>query len=647
MTRIPWSSLLALGCLAVSPAPGARAAAASRPDPRPARTESAPLIVVLCYHDLSDDPASPTYTVPPESLRAHIRRAKAEGWTFLPLSAVLERRDRPAKLPAKIMVLTFDDGYRSFAEVALPILREEKVKATLSVISALVDRPPPELPPMLTWEELRRLDRSGAVEIASHGHDLHRYVISDPYGDTAPAVTAREYRADERRYETRDEYETRVAADLHESRRRLRAELGHDVRVLAWPYGEHNATARRLAAEAGFMATLGLEGEAVVPDSLAAGYLPRVMVYRENAIATADLAWLGAPVRAVRSARLDIDDLYDPDPAVTDGRVGRAIARVRSLGVTHVFLQALADPAGDGFLREAWFMNHQTGVRADLWAMVANRLARKGIKVWVRAPALNLSWVWAEQPEWRVPCPVDPTGRRTPPWYYRLSPDLAEARAAAVDFYTDLAVYLPIRGVLFDDDAFLRADEPLRDGEATAEAKQAAIRGLLDEVKAAVRAWRPQCRFGRVVGEPVARSGGLRPDLAQDLEECRRADDLVVVRAAPPVSTSEAGDEVWAEGLAQAVAARSPAAGNAVASPVLLQFETRDPATGTWLTDAALEALMRGARRGGASSLGVAPVSPVAGPAPEGLLRPPPPPAPAITEGPQGAGASAGIPASP
>jgi poly-beta-1,6-N-acetyl-D-glucosamine N-deacetylase len=620
MMRTALTLLTLAAGVAASAFGGAPAGAAPRPAAPAGAAPRAPLIAVLCYHDLATDPAAPTYTVPPESLRAHIRRAKAEGWTFLPLSAVLARHDRPERLPPKVMVVTFDDAYRSFAELALPILRAEQVTATLAVISSFVDRPPPGLPPLLTWDELRRLDRDDAVEIASHSHDLHRYVVSNPYGDTAPAATARAYLPDAGRYETRDEYEVRLSADLREARRRLRAELGRDVRVLAWPYGEHNAAARRLAAAAGFAATLGLEGEPVAPESLAAGYLSRVMVYRENAIATADLAWLGAPARAVRSARLDLDDLYDPDPAVTDGRVGRAVGRLRDLGVSHVFLQGFADPEGDGFLREAWFMNHQTGVRADVWSMVAHRLTREGMQVWVRAPALNLSWQWAEHPEWRVGFRADPRGGRGAPWYYRLSPDLEAVRRAAVDLYTDLAVYLPVRGVLFDDDAYLAAGEVLRgSGEGAPEARQAAIRGLLEEVKTAVRAWRPQCRFGRVVDEPVARRGGLDPARAQDLGECRQRDDLVVVRAVPPAAGSDADREAWAEALAaQTVRSGAGAAG----APVLFQFEWRDPASGAWLSPGAAESLIRGARRGGAASLGVGPVCPVEGPAPAGLLRP-------------------------
>jgi len=64
-------------------------------------------------------------------LRSQILSLKQGGWTFLSLSELLSYQNRPEELPSRAVVLTFDDGYRSFSERVLPLLREEKVKATL------------------------------------------------------------------------------------------------------------------------------------------------------------------------------------------------------------------------------------------------------------------------------------------------------------------------------------------------------------------------------------------------------------------------------------------------------------------------------------------------------------------------------------
>jgi hypothetical protein len=148
---------------------------------RAAPLTGTPLVAILCYHDLSDDPARKNYTIPPERFRLHLRRLREAGWTFLSLSELLSRKGRFDKLPPKVIVVTFDDAYRSFFEKALPILREEGVKATLSVISSFIDAPPGDLPPLMTWDQIREAGESGFVDIASHSHGLHQYETCNPY----------------------------------------------------------------------------------------------------------------------------------------------------------------------------------------------------------------------------------------------------------------------------------------------------------------------------------------------------------------------------------------------------------------------------------------------------------------------------------
>ena len=199
--------------------------------------------------------------------------------------------------------------------------------------------------------------------------------------------------------------------------------------------------------------------------------------------------------------------MYHPDPAIFRTRVDRAVAKIRAAGANTVFLQGLADPAGDGYFQEAYFMNHQAPVRADIWSMVAHKFRHAGIRVWIRAPVMNLSWEWERHPEWRIPFRRKRGGKGIEPWYFRVSPDIPEARRAAVDFFTDIAVYLPVEGVLFDDDAYMLEGERLRrNRSASPAAKSEAIRSLVAEVQAAVLAWRPGCSSAGT-STPRPRSG--------------------------------------------------------------------------------------------------------------------------------------------
>ncbi len=582
-----------------------------------------PLIAILCYHDVSDGPGAPASTVSPAALRDHIGSLRKNGWTILSLSELLSRKDRPSALPARVAVLTFDDGYKSFLDNALPVLRAEGVKATLAVADSLIDNPPADIAPLMSWDEIRKADRSGFVEIASHSHALHRYEPSNPYRDTGPSVATRRYLEVEGRYENRDEYRSRIRNDLREARARLRRELGHDVGVLAWPYGEHTAMARAIAAREGFAATLGLDGTDVRRGDLATGYLPRVMVFRGMRIGGDASGWLWAARPPVRAAQVDIDAIYDPDAAVLRARVDRMVAHVRAIGATDAFLQACPDPDGNGFFRDAWFMNHQVPVKADIWSMVAAKLSHAGVAVWIRVPSMNLSWEWEKHADWRIPVSRTRGEKKASAWYRRLSPDLAGPRRAAVDFFTDIAVYLPIRGILFDDDAYMLADERLRgSGESAPGAKSEAIRGLIEEIKAAVLAWRPQCLFARNIYAPAVERDGVHPGLSQDFTQFLGDYDLTVVMAYARMEGHAKDAASWAASLARLAAAKwvPPPGQERWPPPVMLKFQAYDWGGESWVPGDELAAMVRAARNAMVVDLGVYPVIAGTDGIPDGLL---------------------------
>jgi len=585
-----------------------------------------PTIAILCYHDVSDDAGSRD-AVPPDSLRAHIRRAKAGGWAFLRLSDLIAARAHPESLPARTMVLTFDDGYRSFLTRALPILREERVPATLAVVSDFIENPPEQAPPVLSWADIVQIDRSGDVEIASHSHALHYWIRNDPQGDTSPSATTRRYLASEERYEDRSEYAERIRHDMQQSREILRARLGHDVSGYVWPYGEYNQVAQGMAIAAGFTVTLSLGDRPVRIQDLQAGVLPRYLVQRGQPIGGADQAWLVPPKTPLLAIQADLDSVWDPENETFERNIEGLIAQARRAGATHVFLQACPDPRGDGFLRETWFMNHQAPVRADVWSFVASRLRRADLEVWVRAPSMNLSWVWEEHPDWRIP--FRGSRRGTTPWYFRVSPDLAEAREAVLDFYADLAVYLPVDGIVFDDDAYMLPGERLRAGDSSPEAKVQAIQEHLEAIRNVVRAWRPECKFGRALYAPTVEKAGAHPLFSQDLEATLRDGDLAVILAYPNTEGHAPDAARWAGTLAklavrriQALSGVAPARNGSAETSILFQFQAYDWEQESWIPAATLLDMARAARAAGIVQFGLYPVLPSEEDLPSDLLRP-------------------------
>ena len=82
---------------------------------------------------------------------------------------------------------------------------------------------------------------------------------------------------------------------------------------------------------------------------------------------------------------------FDPDPARTERNLGLLLDRIQALEISHVFLQAFADPDGDGAADAVYFPNRHLPMRADLFNRAAWQLkTRSNVKVYAWMPILGL-----------------------------------------------------------------------------------------------------------------------------------------------------------------------------------------------------------------------------------------------------------------
>jgi peptidoglycan/xylan/chitin deacetylase (PgdA/CDA1 family) len=133
-------------------------------------------IPVLMYHRIAEDgPAElARYRVAPAVFEQQIEwltRAGFKGITTQELATALLAG---APLPAKPVLITFDDGYADFATAAWPVLCKAGMPATLFVVPGKVgqtadwDGDKGEPASLLGWDDVARLAAEG-VDVQSHG----------------------------------------------------------------------------------------------------------------------------------------------------------------------------------------------------------------------------------------------------------------------------------------------------------------------------------------------------------------------------------------------------------------------------------------------------------------------------------------------
>lgn len=197
-------------------------------------------ILVIMYHHLAPDPGDSTVIVSPERFAEQMRWFAANGFTTITTADLRRYFAGQAELPPRPLLITFDDGYLSQYELAYPILAQYDMKATFFVVARWTDVPfAGDALARMSWEHLRELQATGLIEIESHSYDLHHYAGPRP---AALALGAEE-----------------VLADLVLSRDRLRVELDHNARALAWPFGAYNERTNTLAQKAGFDLAFGVQ----------------------------------------------------------------------------------------------------------------------------------------------------------------------------------------------------------------------------------------------------------------------------------------------------------------------------------------------------------------------------------------------------
>ncbi len=192
-------------------------------------TTAAQSAVILQYHHVSTSLPRVT-SLSSEEFRAHLEHLKTENYQVVPLDTLLSQLQNGETPALNTVAITFDDGYDNNYDAAAPILEEYGYPYTIFVNPKLIDEGKSYV---MTWEQLRTLAKKGAL-IANHSAEhnyLHQYLTG----------------------ETREQWLARTKKDILDSEKRIKEEVGHNAKILAYPYGEFNRDLQALVKELGFI----------------------------------------------------------------------------------------------------------------------------------------------------------------------------------------------------------------------------------------------------------------------------------------------------------------------------------------------------------------------------------------------------------
>lgn len=177
------------------------------------------------------------------------------------------------QLPARVAVVTIDDGDKSVYKVAWPILKRHHARFTLALPTKLMQENKKHR--MLSWDQVREMVASGLCEVGSHGHE-HKSII---------------YFSDER-----------AVRELETSRDILERETGQRPEAFFYPLGSFDARTSALVQKVGYRAAFKATGAPLGLDCCDLYALPRVGIIHRDTVWT--LGWYYSPAFLDRMMRI-------------------------------------------------------------------------------------------------------------------------------------------------------------------------------------------------------------------------------------------------------------------------------------------------------------------------------------------------------
>ncbi|HWB50446.1 MAG TPA: polysaccharide deacetylase family protein [Stellaceae bacterium] len=191
-------------------------ALAQEPDRLPAAVE----LPILVYHHVVPGHGSALLHVTPEGFEQQLKYLQSNGYRSISFDDLADGLEHGAPLPARPVILSFDDGWQNQYQHAFPLLRQYGFAATFYVVTGYVDRPN-----FMSSDELKEMIAAG-MTIGSHSH----------WHPALPTLGTGE----------------RLKDEVVGSKLWLEERLGVTVDTFAYPYGAYTAADVAAVKAAGY-----------------------------------------------------------------------------------------------------------------------------------------------------------------------------------------------------------------------------------------------------------------------------------------------------------------------------------------------------------------------------------------------------------
>ena len=197
------------------------------------RPDGYQVVPILSYHDFAEKCGAPLCT-PKQIFQEQMKYLHDNGYRVITMKELLGFLEYKQGIPERSVVITIEDGYRSFYKIAYPILKSYGYTAAIFIYTSLIN----QTKNGITWNQLRKVKADG-FEIGSN-------------------CVSRTDLTKKNDLEKEADYLKRIKDELVLSKKIIDKNLRQKTLYLAFPYGGYNQRILQLSEEAGYKIGLSM-----------------------------------------------------------------------------------------------------------------------------------------------------------------------------------------------------------------------------------------------------------------------------------------------------------------------------------------------------------------------------------------------------
>ncbi len=205
-------------------------------------------VPIIMYHSVLKQSANlGKYVITPTELENDLKYLSDRGYSAINMTELIDYVYTGSPLPAKPVIITFDDGLYNNYAYGRPLLEKYKMKAVISIVGKYSEdysiHPSTNLNyAHISWDQLKEITDSGYFEIQNHTYNMHS--------------TGVRLGTKRKRGESLEQYKMVLNSDISKLQQKITLATGITPNTFTYPFGFISKESEAILKDMGFKASL-------------------------------------------------------------------------------------------------------------------------------------------------------------------------------------------------------------------------------------------------------------------------------------------------------------------------------------------------------------------------------------------------------